>query len=253
MGLNFLKLATATLLISVPCHADPTESVKQPKAVVELFTSQGCGSCPPADQLLSELASSGDVVALAYHVDYWDYLGWRDTLASADNTARQYDYNNAFGTRMVYTPQAVVNGRLQMNGAKRGKVENAIRSMASTPEGMTVPLDVAYSGDSLVIEAGPGSGSVGEAQVVLVYFRSSTPIEIVRGNNKGRKHTFVNAVSGFHSVGMWHGKAARYELPVSEIARKGAGGCAVLVQEMLKGGLPGPIVGAALIEAPVGW
>ena len=86
--MNLLKLATATLLISLPWHAGAVESVTQPKAVVELFTSQGCGSCPPADQLLSELASSGDVVALAYHVDYWDYLGWRDTLASADNTAR---------------------------------------------------------------------------------------------------------------------------------------------------------------------
>ena len=251
--MNFLKLATATLLISLPWPAGAAESVKQPKAVVELFTSQGCGSCPPADQLLGELASSGDVVALAYHVDYWDYLGWRDTLASADNTARQYDYNNAFGTRMVYTPQAVVNGRVQMNGAKRGKVENAIRSMASTPGGMTVDLDVSYRGDTLVIETGKASGVVREAQVVLVYFRSSTPVEIVRGNNKGRKHTFVNAVSGFHSVGMWHGKPTRYELPVSEIARKGAGGCAVLIQEMQKGGLPGPIIGASLIEAPTGW
>jgi hypothetical protein len=253
LGANFLKLASAALLLALPWNATLAETVRQPKAVVELFTSQGCNSCPPADDLLSELAASGDVVALAYHVDYWDYLGWRDTLASRDNTARQYDYNRAFGNRMVYTPQAVVNGRQQMNGAKRGKVENAIRRMAGTAEGMSVDLDISYDGDLLVIETGSAGRAVGEAQVVLVYFRSATKVEIDRGRNTGRSHVYVNAVSGFHTVGMWHGKATRYELPVSEIARKGTGGCAVLVQEMRKGGLPGPILGAALLDADESW
>ena len=253
MGANFLKLVAAALFLALPWTATSAQTVRQPKAVVEFFTSQGCNSCPPADELLSELAASGDVVALAYHVDYWDYLGWRDTLASPDNTARQYDYNRAFGNRMVYTPQAVVNGRQQMNGAKRGKVENAIRRMAGTAEGMSVDLNVSYSGDSLVIETGSASHEVGDAQVVLVYFRAATRVEIDRGRNTGRNHVFVNAVSGFHTVGMWHGEATRFELPVSEIARKGKGGCAVLVQEMRKGGLPGPILGAALLDAAESW
>ena len=83
---------------------------KKPAGVVELFTSQGCSSCPPADAILEDLVKKGEVVALAYHVDYWDYLGWQDTLATPDNTARQYDYAKAFGVRSVYTPQAVING-----------------------------------------------------------------------------------------------------------------------------------------------
>ena len=253
MGVNFLKLATAALILLSPSTAIATQSVKEPKAVVELFTSQGCNSCPPADELLSELAASGDIVALAYHVDYWDYLGWRDTLANPDNTARQYEYNRAFGNRMVYTPQAVINGRQQMNGAKRGKVENAIRRMAGTAEGMSVDLDVSYVGDLLVIETGSVNRDVGDAQVFLVYFDSATKVEIDRGRNTGRSYTYVNAVSGFHTVGMWHGKAARFELPVSEIARKASGGCAVLVQEMREGGLPGPILGAALLSSPKSW
>lgn len=253
MGAKFLKLASAALLLVLPLNATFAETVRQPKAVVELFTSQGCNSCPPADELLSELAMAGDVVALAYHVDYWDYLGWRDTLASPDNTARQYEYNRAFGNRMVYTPQAVVNGRQHMNGAKRGKVENAIRRMAGTAEGLNVDIDVSYDGDMLVIETGAARSEVGDAQVVLVYFRSAIPVEIDRGKNTGRNHTFVNAVSGFHTVGMWHGEAARFELPMSEIARKATGGCAVLIQQMREGGLPGPILGAALLDAAESW
>ena len=253
MGVNFQKLATAALFLALPWGAAAGESVKRPTAVVELFTSQGCNSCPPADELLSDLAASGEVVALAYHVDYWDYLGWRDTLASPENTARQHEYSRAFGDRMVYTPQAIVNGRQQTNGAKRHKVESAIRRMQGTAEGMSVDVDISYSGDSVVIETGAAGREVGDAQVVLVYFHPATRVEIDRGKNTGRSFTYVNAVSSFHTAGMWHGEKARFELPMSEIAKKGAGGCAVLVQEMRKGGLPGPILGAALITMPQSW
>ena len=101
--------------------------VKKPSGVVELFTSQGCSSCPPADAVLAELAEAGDVVALGYHVDYWDYLGWKDTLGSPENTARQYEYGKSFGDRSVYTPQAVINGRTHVNGAKREAVARRAR------------------------------------------------------------------------------------------------------------------------------
>lgn len=253
MGVNLLRLATALLILALPYGAFAGENVKQPKAVVELFTSQGCTSCPPADEMLSALAKAGDVVALAYHVDYWDYLGWRDTLAGPDNTARQQEYNRAFGNRSVYTPQAIVNGREQMNGAKRLKVQGAIARMQDTPEGMVVDVNVSYQGDSVVIETGAAPGRVRDAQVVLVYFNSATEVEITRGENKGRSFTYWNAVSSFHTAGMWRGGKARFELPMSEIAKKGAGGCAVLVQERRKGGLPGAILGAAIITLPQSW
>lgn len=253
MGVNLLKLATALLILVLPWGATAGEHVKRPVAVVELFTSQGCTSCPPADEMLSELAASGDVVALAYHVDYWDYLGWRDTLASPDNTARQQEYSRSFGNRSVYTPQAVVNGRQQMNGAKHYKVHAAIDRMKGTREGLVIDVDVSYRGDSVVIETGAAERKVDNAHVVLVYFSSATEVEITRGENKGRSFTYWNAVAGFHTAGMWHGSKARFELPMSEIAKKGAGGCAVLVQERREGGLPGAILGAAIITRPQNW
>src|SRR5690606_11322881 len=102
----------------------------KPLGVVELFTSQGCNSCPPADAALGRFVQQGDVVVLAYHVDYWDYLGWKDTLGSRANTARQYSYAKAFGSGQVYTPQIVVNGRSQMNGGQADAVEAALGRLA---------------------------------------------------------------------------------------------------------------------------
>lgn len=246
-----LKLAAAMLVLASTFGvAAGGEENKRPQAVIELFTSQGCSSCPPADELLGLLARQSDVVALAYHVDYWDYLGWRDTLAVPDNTERQQDYNRAFGNRSVYTPQAIVNGRLQMSGAERTSVEGAMRRMAGTDEGMTVDVEISYSGDSLIIETGEVDRRIGKAHVVLVYFEPVTRVEIGQGENRGRVATYWNSVSGFHSAGKWDGSKTRFELPLSEIARKGAGGCAILVQEMREGGLPGPILGAAILKRP---
>ena len=250
MGLTFLRLATAALIVALSYGARAEEEVKRPKAVVELFTSQGCSSCPPADELLGELVKAGEVVALAYHVDYWDYLGWKDTLANPDNTERQQEYSRSFGSRSVFTPQAIVNGRKGVNGAKRRKIEYAVNSMAGTAEGMTVDVDISYVNGSVVIETGGSERKTGKAQVVLVYFDPATQVEIKRGENQGSVFTYWNAVSGFHAAGMWHGKAARFELPMSEVAKKGVGGCAVLVQEMGEGGLPGPILGAAILYNP---
>ncbi|TWG61032.1 hypothetical protein L611_000500000550 [Aminobacter sp. J15] len=250
--MKVLTLVAATLGFALS-SASAAEPVKRPKGVVELFTSQGCNSCPPADEYLSQLALEGDVVALSYHVDYWDYLGWRDTLANADNTQRQQQYNRAFGTRSVYTPQAIVNGRQEVNGAKRDKVDGAINRMAGTNEGMIVDVSVSYSGDSLVIETGEAENWKGDAHVVLVYFDRATQVKIERGKNTGRSFTYLNSVNGFHSAGKWHGKATRLELPMSEISRKAAGGCAVLLQSMKEGGLPGPVIGAAIVQRQESW
>lgn len=251
--MNFLRLAAAAYILVLPYGAMAGEIVKKPRAVVELFTSQGCTSCPKADAMLSEMADDGSVVALAYHVDYWDYLGWRDTLANAENTARQQEYSRMFGNRSVYTPQVVVNGRQQINGTKRLKIERAIERMDGTAQGMTVDVEISYSGDSVVIETGDAGKEVADAQIVLIYFKPATKVEIEDGKNTGRSFTYVNAVSGFHSVGVWDGGATRLELPVSEMAKKGAGGCAVLVQKMLPDGLPGPILGSAIITRQESW
>lgn len=220
----------------------------RPLGVVELFTSQGCNSCPPADALFAELAAKEDIVALAYHVDYWDYLGWQDTLSRKENTERQYDYMRAFGSRSVYTPQAVINGRVHVNGASRGEVDGALARLAKTDEGMRVAIKVSRTSDRVMIDAGDAGAGPSDAHVVIVYFDPPQTIKIGQGENSGRKMTYWNAVTAIQTAGMWHGKAQRYELPMSEISKKG--GCAVLLQSVGKDGLPGPILGAAFIHKP---
>jgi hypothetical protein len=239
-----LALAAAVLSASPALAGEGS----RPRAVVELFTSQGCSSCPPADRLLSELIDRGDVVALSYHVDYWDYLGWRDTLASAENTERQAQYGKAFGIRSVYTPQAVVNGRTHVNGAKRGKLLGAIDRLSRNGNGLTVDLRAVEQGESIVIEVGAGTATSRKGHVVLVYFGGPTSVAIERGENSGRTVVYRNVVTDRQTAGMWHGKATRIEMPLSEIAKKG--GCAVLLQEVDKSGLPGAILGATIIREP---
>jgi hypothetical protein len=222
--------------------------VERPLGVVELFTSQGCSSCPPADALLAELARSGEIVALGYHVDYWDYLGWKDSLGRPENTQRQNDYGKSFGIRSVYTPQAVINGRRHVNGAKREAVMSALASLRDTGGGLSVEIDITRSGESIMIDAAGSPDGRGSAHLVLVYFDPTRPILIERGENKGQTISYANPVTGVQTVGMWHGKPVRFEFPQSEVAKKG--GCAVLLQSVSTDGLPGPILGAALIRRP---
>jgi hypothetical protein len=247
---NLFRLAVPVLALSMLAGLSRAGEVQKPLGVVELFTSQGCSSCPAADAFFAELASKGEVIALAYHVNYWDYLGWKDTLGTAENTERQYDYMRAFGARSVYTPQAVINGRAHVSGADRAAVQRQLGQMSGAGHGMVVGIKVSRDGSTIKIEAGPANGAKTEAHVKLVYFDPPQPVEIERGENKGKTVTYWNAVTGAYSAGMWHGEAARYELPASEIAKKGEGGCAVLLQAVGKDGSPGAILGAALIGKP---
>jgi hypothetical protein len=242
-----LRLALA-LAASVVTYSASAGEVANPVGVVELFTSQGCSSCPPADKILSELATAGEVVALAYHVDYWDYLGWQDTLASPDNTQRQNEYRQAFDARSVYTPQAVINGRTHLRGADRDAIRATLRNLAASGQGMSVGLRITQAGDRLIIDVGAAKGTPSEAHVVLVSFSPKSVVAIERGENSGSTVTYWNAVSSMQTAGMWHGKPARFELPLREVSKKGSGGCAVLLQSIAADGLPGPILGAALVS-----
>lgn len=251
MGFRHLDGLAAVLALSVIAVPSVAGEIGKPRGVVELFTSQGCSSCPPADELFAEMAGKGDIVALAYHVDYWDYLGWRDTLAKPENTARQRDYMRTFGSRSVYTPQAVINGTTHVNGSDRAAIETALASGKESVQGLPVPITAKRVGDSLVIEV--GEGKTGEkAHVVLVYYNPVTPITIAEGENQGRMVSYWNAVTDMQTAGVWHGKAARFEIPMSEVTKRGAGGCAVLLQSVGKDDTPGPILGAAAIEYPSG-
>jgi len=246
---KLLRLAAFALAVLMLPRAGLAGQTEKPLGVVELFTSQGCNSCPAADEFFAELAGRDDVVALSYHVDYWDYLGWKDTLSRKENTERQYDYMRAFGGRSVYTPQAVINGRTHVNGANRGEVNGTLGRLQKLGDGLRVPITVSRTSDRVIIDAGDAGDMTGDAHVIIVYFDAPQAIKIGKGENSGRRMTYWNAVTGIQTAGMWHGKAQRYELPMSEISKRGAGS-AVLLQSVGKDSLPGPILGAAFIRKP---
>jgi len=248
LALAVSAFASAALASDPEASSNERSRADKPLGVVELFTSQGCSNCPPADEFFAELAGKDDIIALAYHVNYWDYLGWQDTLSTKENTERQYDYMRAFGSRSVYTPQAVINGRNHVNGANRTEVDGALASLDKTGEGMRVGIKVSRTSDRVMIDAGDAGNGPKDAHVVIVYFDSPQTVKIGKGENSGRRMTYWNAVSDIQIAGMWHGKSQRYELPMTEIAKKG--GCAVLLQSVGKDGTPGPILGAAFIHKP---
>ncbi|WP_110749821.1 DUF1223 domain-containing protein [Phyllobacterium leguminum] len=219
------------------------------RGVVELFTSQGCVSCPPADVTLSELANRSDVVALSFHVDYWDYLGWRDTLATPENTARQNAYRNAMKARMIYTPQVIVNGRVEINGNNAEGIKSGIARMASGPGGLSVPVAITrQDGQRIVIEVGSGKKPETPVHLIVAYFDDQATVPIGKGENSGRAVTYRNAVRDIETIGMWDGKPLRVEIPASELANKKASGCAVLLQEVGNDNRLGGILGASMLR-----
>ncbi|SLN41916.1 hypothetical protein PSA7680_02078 [Pseudoruegeria aquimaris] len=196
-------LAGAWLAATGALFAD--EGAGTPLVVVELYTSQGCSSCPPADALLTELAKRPDVLALALHVDYWDYIGWKDIFANPAHTARQKAYARAAGKRMIYTPQMVIDGAEHVVGNKPDEVEALIRLHAE--DGREVDLRASRAGNAISIRAEAAPGLGGDMVVQLVRFLPTATVEIGRGENAGRKLTYTNIVRSWMPVAMWDGSA----------------------------------------------
>lgn len=230
----------ACLSAAAPLRAD--EGGRLPQGVVELFTSEGCSSCPPADKVLAELADGGNVVALAYHIDYWDYLGWEDTLATEANTERQKRYAEALG-KSIYTPAAIINGRADVVGSRETAIRKTVADMAQAGKGLSVPVVISRTKDSVIVEIGATPDKTLEAEVVLLSFIPERTIPIRAGENKGTAIRYVNSVTHFQTIGMWHGEAKRYEMPLDAMRGEGRG-IAVLVQTM--GETARAIVGAAI-------
>lgn len=233
------------IVLMLGAGAAQAQQAVQPSGVVELFTSQGCSSCPPADKALETLAREGAVVALAYHVDYWNYLGWADTLASKDNTDRQYAYARMFGRNGVYTPQAVLNGREHINGADLAGIRGRIAAMPGEGKGLEVPVDVEVKNDELRIHVGNGEG---KANIVIAYFERQRTIDIDKGENRGKRVDYWHAVTDMETIGMWEGRETNLVLPADMLKkRRKAGGCAVLIQRMRTADTPGAILGARVL------
>ncbi len=235
---KFSVLAASLMILSSSAWAQNAPI----KGVVELFTSQSCSSCPPAEKALGEIIKRGDVIGLAFHVDYWNYLDWKDTFSSADFTKRQYDYATSFGTSQVYTPQMIVNG---LESVKAGS-PNAVFSKMDELQKSALPVAVSASveGNHLNIDAGNGTG---EANLVLAIFDAKESIDVLRGENAGVTIVNHNAVTSVRTVGMWKGSRMSIELPAKEYLREKGYGCAVLLQRQTKNGTPGEIIGAAYI------
>ncbi|MEP7452589.1 DUF1223 domain-containing protein [Phyllobacterium sp. SB3] len=242
-----VPLVAAIVYVLPVCAED---AGTKPEGVVELYTSQGCGSCPPADAVLKELATEGKVVALAFHVDYWDYRGWTDNLALPENTERQNEYRKALSLNGVYTPQVIINGREHVNGQDETKIRRRIADMRDTPSGLTVPVSIEKAAKNrLLIDIGSGPVTTNPVRVVLAYFNRESIVSIPGGENVGRMVSYANSVRAMETIGMWDGNAQKIEIPISELASKKASGCAVLLQEMLGDGKPGPIIGASIMAA----
>ena len=235
-ALGIVTLAT----LAAPAGAESMRA--RPKAVVELFTSQGCAQCPPADALLTGLAEEGDVVALAYHVDYWDYVGWEDTFGDEDFSDRQRAYAKSWGSSRIYTPQMVVNGAKGVVGSRRNEVHGALA-------GASLPLQVEISrdGDMLKVAIPPDSG-FNDAVVWLVSYLDRADVTIEKGENAGKSMVYTQVVTGRQALGMWEGATgASLKLPLPEVLDAGSTGIAVIVQQE-RDGLPGLILGAATYE-----
>ena len=200
--------------------------------VVELYTSQGCSSCPPADALLAELADHDGVLALSFHVDYWDYIGWKDPFASPLHTQRQRVYSQVFGKRYVYTPQMVVNGAFEMTGSDRARVLQRIAA-AQPPD--RVRLAMRDDGAGKVTVSVPRSAEADPATVWLVVYDNEHVTAIKRGENRGRTLRYRNVVRGLQRIGMWHGQALELPVMISEMSPDGGDGCAVLLQSQRTG------------------
>ncbi len=239
-SLNFgLSVFALSMLASFSVQAQ-----EQVKGVVELFTSQGCASCPPADEALRKLIQKGDVVGLSYHVDYWNYLGWADSLASKENTERQYGYARALGRNNVYTPQAVVNGRDHVKGADVQAIYGRLDAFTRAGEGLSVPVKASRVADEIAIDIGEGKG---KADVVVAYFNREQVVDVQKGENQGKKISYWHSVYDVQTVGMWDGKSMSVKLPASILSKAKNGGCAVLLQTSDAQGNPAAIVGASVL------
>ncbi len=228
--LGLLAIVACTAFASLAA-ADEDQPV-----VVELFTSQGCSSCPPADALLSELATKPDVLPLALHVDYWDYIGWTDLFGSAAFTRRQKAYARAAGERTIYTPQMIVGGADRVVGSRAMQIAELVQAHRISEQ--PVVLDVERRDGRAQIVAHPPREPGDDLLVQLVTYRPHERVAIHDGENAGEVLDYVNIVTDWRVLDTWDGRQPwRGEVDVS-------GPAAIIVQRVG----PGAILGAARID-----
>lgn len=243
MKLHLAFLSFGLLAASPAFAADKTAT--RP-VVVEYFTSQGCSSCPPADAYLKDdLSERNDVISLAYHVDYWDDLGWKDTFSQHRFTTRQYAYKRALSERGesagrigVYTPQMVVEGKFAAVGSNRAAINRAIDAAQNNLA--NVPVTVTHRNGEVHLTVGADEAAPTPATLWLVSYMKSAPVTIKRGENTGRTITYVNIVRDMRALGHWEGHSLSLTLP------KLSGNEAYVA--LLQSDQLGPILGASRVQ-----
>lgn len=212
--------------------------------VVELFTSQGCAECPPADKLLGELSKRKDVIALTLPVTYWDMLGWKDTLADEANTARQRAYAKVLKRSGVYTPQIVVDGDEDVVGGKREEVLKAIA--ARTAKKITIPIRIkAAAGEvRILVSGGDGGGNGAHATIWVIPTLSHATVNVREGENKNRQLGYTNIVRDLKAIGLWKGQPVELDLPRKALTSVNHDGLAVILQRERHG----QVIGAAMVS-----
>lgn len=235
-----LRLAALASILAASAAAGSSRSFAGPSlpaapVVIELFTSQGCSSCPPADALLGELSRRRNVVALAFHVDYWDSIGWRDRFAMAAATLRQRRYVEALRLESAFTPQVVIGGSRSLVGSDRQSIQAAVAQGAATG----VPVEATIAGDELVISL-PDAGDTASRDVEFIAYLPQATTQVGRGENSGRTLTDFNIVRDFRRLGAWSGKAVAWRVPLKSLPGD-ATRAAVLVQEAQQGSIAGAV------------
>ncbi len=227
-----MKRALAAFIIAIAATAFVVIARAEPPAtptLVELFTSQGCSSCPPADAFVGELAKRDDVIALSMHVTYWAYIGWTDPFGSEAATDRQKAYGRRLKRGMIYTPQMVIDGTYEEVGSNRMAVKRAIAKASAAPG---LAIELALDDDDLLVSI-PGAQFEGAATVWLARYDAERVTEIPRGENSGRRLRNVNVVRDLREIGAWTGLPLELRLPASVLTsgEGGRDGCVVIVQE----------------------
>ena len=236
-----------TCLMTLPGLAalTPQSAQAEPRAVLELFTSQGCSSCPPADKLIAEYARDPSVIAMSLAVDYWDYLGWKDTLALTGHSNRQRAYARARGDRQVYTPQMVVDGAVHALGSDKAAIERAIRQTRDQSS-LLLPVKIEQAGDHLMVTVPAAKDEKGQGEIWLCPITKSIPVAVGRGENSGHTITYTNVVRRWIKLGDWSGKAETYTVPMKDVQSGGIDSAAVVVQSGVASA-PKLMLGAAQI------
>lgn len=254
----------AALFAVGPSPAARAAMTAEPVVVVELFTSQGCSSCPPADAFLAELAERKGLLVLSYHVDYWNYMGWKDPFSSPQMTQRQRAYVQELGQRYVFTPQMVVDGRAHAEGAARTRIE-ALLVDARKEIDKKLPIRVSRAGLNEVKVGLPAARPMADKDkkamdpaatakpkmktgiLWLVAYDDNHTTEIGKGENRGRTLSYHNVVRSMKQVATWEGKPTDLVVNIAEEIAAGYNNCAVLLQA----GEGGRILAAAKLPMPV--